>query len=237
MLRSTTVVLALLVPMYSALAADPAGADASPGSSETKTLQIPTQSGVDSSKAGAALEQGRAAKRRGDLLAAIRAYQEVYQYAARDSYMHKEAKDELQFHLPLMRVQQVMLLGDRKEAETIVKRLLEFHSKDAKRQQVLRGVLAKVQDPNFQPRPRKPEAAPEEVMEAVQRALDDYRREHDEYPRGYDELNKLLPANKPPLDSFDITSYYRNGAGFRLELRAKKPPHNTYKLEKTGLLR
>ena len=71
----------------------------------------------------------------------------------------------------------------------------------------------------------------------VEEALQRYRREHDEYPRGYEELNQLLPADTPPLEQHDIISYSRNGPGFRLEIRAKKPPYSTFRIEKTGLLR
>lgn len=200
-------------------------------------LQQAPLSGLDSPRARRALQDGRAHKRRGSLLDAIRAYQEAYYYSAGDSYIRAEAQDELQFHLPLMRVQQLMALGQRQEALTIVKRLQEFHGKDPQRVQVLSGVLAKVQDPAFHPRPRSKTLNPAQVMAQVQRALDGYWREHEEFPRGYTELNQLLPADNPPLEQFDIIAYSRNGPGYRLELRAKKPPHNTYRIEKTGLLR
>ena len=199
--------------------------------------QITPRLGVDSSRARQALENGRAYKRHGDLMGAIREYQVAYQYAANDSYIREEARTELQFHLPLMRVQQLMLLGNREEAITIVQRLQAFHSEDPQRQKVLSEVLSKVQDPGFQPRPGRIPLEPEQVVARVEEALQRYRREHDEYPRGYEELNQLLPADTPPLEQHDIISYSRNGPGFRLEIRAKKPPYSTFRIEKTGLLR
>lgn len=238
--RRTAIVLLipLLVSLPVAFAA-PAGDTATPGAaeSEIQTRQVQPQSGVDSPRAHDALLKGRNHKRQGDLFAAIRAYQEAYVYSAPDSYIRAEARDELQFHLPLMRVHQLLLAGEREEAETIVKRLQAFHREDAERQKVLGEVLARVQDPGFLPAPKPKPASADQVMDQVRQALENFRRENDDYPRGYAELNEILPANTPPLDQFDIVGYSRNGSGYRLELRAKQPPHNTYKIDKTGLLR
>ena len=229
---------ALLISLPAAFAA-PGDNQAAPVPAERdiQTRQVQPQSGVDSGRAHDALLNGRNHKRRGDLLAAIRAYQEAYIYSAPDSYIRTEARDELQFHLPLMRVHQLLLAGEREEAETIVKRLQAFHGEDAERQKVLGEVLARVQDPAFLPAPKPKPASAEQVMDRVRQKLEVFRRENDDYPRGYTELNELLPANTPPLDQFDIVSYSRNGSGYRLEIRAKRHPYNTYKIEKTGLLR
>ncbi len=212
----------LLILLFASIGLSAYGAEKASTVSSTSAEQpvAPRQTtprlGVDSSRARQALENGRAYKRRGDLMGAIREYQVAYQYAANDSYIREEARNELQFHLPLMRVQQLMLLGNREEAITIVQRLQAFHSEDPQRQKVLSEVLSKVQDPSFQPRPKKIPLDSEQVVAQVEEALQRYQREHDEYPRGYEELNQLLPADTPPLEHHDIISYYRNGPVFRL---------------------
>lgn len=226
----------LLASLHS-LAAPPPVETTPPAQAGKAIPEAPSRFGVDSGRARDALMTGRSFKRRGDLLRAIRAYQEAYLYSARDSYIRAEAQEELHFNLPLMRVHQLMLAGDRNEAITIVKRLQAFHSEDAKRQQLLSDVLARVQDPNFLPVPKPRPASVEQVVAQIRQVLERYRREHDGYPHGYSELNELLPANTPPLQQFDITRYRRSGSGYSLELRAKRPPHNTYNIEKTGLLR
>lgn len=235
------VAVSLLLQSVQVTAANvPGGAGAEPTNTQpgdVQTVEIKPQYGVDSPRARQALEVGRAAKRRGDLFGAIRAFQEAHQYSAQDSFMHKEAKDELEFYLPLMRAHQVLIQGNREEAEKIVVRLQEFHSKETKRQQMLSDVLAKVRDPNFHPQPKKPADTPEQVMQKIQQILDTYRRANDDYPGGYSELNELLPVDRPPLKNFDIVGYARKGNGYRLEIRAKDPPHNTYSMERTGLLK
>jgi len=206
-------------------------------SSPDTVITTETDRDVDTPRAQAALAEGRDAKRRGDLLAAVRAYQVAFLYAADGSYIRTEARDELDFHLPLMRVQQVLVLGDRAEAITIVRRLRDFHAGNPERYQMLGGILANLERTDFNPKAAPAEPDARSTINEVGKVLEQFRAEHNRYPRGYQELNSVLPAGKAPLTDFEIARYAPVGSGFSLEIRSKKNPLRTYELNRTGLLR
>jgi len=216
----------------------PVFAQKAPGVSTPDTvITTETDREVDTPRAQAALAEGREAKRRGDLLAAIRAYQVAFLYAADGSYIRTEARDELDFHLPLMRVQQVLVLGDRAEAITIVQRLRDFHAGNPERYQMLGGILANLERADFNPKAAPAEPDARSTIIEIGKVLEQFRAEHDRYPRGYQELNSILPAGQAPLTDFEIARYAPVGSGFSLEIRSKKNPLQTYELNRTGLLR
>ncbi len=59
------------------------------------------------------------------------------------------------------------------------------------------------------------------VLAALRARLEAYRRRHGRFPPDVEALNRLLPADRPPLEAHDIVGYRHGPWGYRLVLRRK----------------
>ena len=186
----------------------------------------------------AAFAQGARSKEAGDLKQAERYFREALRYAPANSQLREEVREELEYRLPLSRVQRLVFTGHRAGAERALRELLERYRDHPTRHAELQRILANLQVLDQSAAKKAgPSTDGRYVLRQVDAALKAFRQRHDRYPSGYRELNELLPADRVPLDHFDIIHYSSAGGGFTLVLRSKTDRSNTLTLQKTGLLR
>jgi len=184
-----------------------------------------------------ALKAGRRAKADGRLALAEARFQEALAAAPRDGEVFAAALAELTWDLPLMRVQRHVVNGRWREAERLLQDLLERHSGDEDRRHHVVRLIAEVRD-------RAPEeggvlrdpGGGKKAVRYVERALERFFRENGRYPRDYAELNRILPADRFPLEGYDIVHYVSRGEAYGLTLRSKANPENLLSIQRTGLV-
>lgn len=185
-----------------------------------------------------AFDAGVENKRRGNLTQAERNFSEALRYAPTNSELRRRALDELEYELPLLKVQRLVFAGHREAAELELERLLEVHSEHAQRRPQLEQILANLDQLTRDQAPQSRQSEDGQyVMAQVRSRLADFHAKNARYPAGYRELNRLLPADQPPLTHFDIINYSVARGGFTLILRSKTDEQNTLTIQKTGLLR
>jgi hypothetical protein len=185
-----------------------------------------------------AFDAGVDNKRRGNLKQAEQNFNEAFRYAPKNSELRQRALDELEYELPLLNVQRLVLTGHGLAAELELKKLLEAHAEHPQRRTQLEKILANLDQLTRSQQPQSSRTQDGQyVMEQVRRRLAEYHAQNEGYPAGYRELNRLLPADTPPLDYFDVIHYTTIRGGFTLVLRSKTDRQNTLTIQKTGLLR
>ncbi len=185
-----------------------------------------------------ALNRGRVSKGQGDLEGATEHFQQALTLAPPDSEVARQARDEVEYYVPLMAVQQAYFAGDFNAAESILQELIERYRADPDRHGQLSQILATLQQARTATGGgRAGNAAGRQVIsKAVVAALEEFRRKTGHYPSGYRELNEILPADQTPLTDYDIVQYIASGEGYHLVLRSKGEPQDTINLYSTGLL-
>lgn len=186
-----------------------------------------------------AFEAGVDNKRRGNLKQAEQNFNDAFRYAPKNSELRQRALDELEYELPLLEVQRLVFAGHGVAAELELKKMLEAHAEHPQRRTQLEKILANL-DQLTRAQQQQESGRSQDgqyVMEQVRRRLADYHAQNERYPASYRELNRLLPADAPPLDYFDVIHYTSTRGGFTLVLRSKTDHQNTLTIQKTGLLR
>ncbi|MBS1269370.1 MAG: hypothetical protein MAG794_00320 [Gammaproteobacteria bacterium] len=192
--------------------------------------------GVSELQPGAnALSAGRWAKGEGDLAQAETAFHEALADAERGGDIFHAAFEELTYHLPLMRVERHVVAERWSEAERLLQDLLEQHQSDGEKSRHLVHLIAQLRDGTpseggVYTQEGGGRGAMRHVVQVLERFLDEKGR----YPRDYQELNAVLPADRYPLNEFDIVHYIARGRAYGLTLRGKTDPHIYYPCRKPG---
>jgi hypothetical protein len=185
-----------------------------------------------------ALAAGRRAKEEGDLSRAQVHFQKALAAAERGGEVYEAALEELTYHLPLIRVERQVNLGQWQRAEQSLLDLAERHKADEQKSRHLVEMITALRvQASTRSRAAARERASAKVVEQVELILERFLAEHERYPDGYRELNEVLPANRYPLVDYDIVHYVGGGRSYGLTLRSKSSPHNTVSVQKTGLVR
>lgn len=200
--------------------------------------EMRNRDGVSASDPGyQSLSAGRKAKEAGNLEEAATHFQDALLRAVPGSNVYGSAREELDFRLPLRRVENLIANEQWQEVDESLGRLLERHDSDQNKSLYLLRLISQLQE-------RVPDDASERnagrdgraVMENVERTLERFRVEKGRYPNGYAELNEVLPADQDPLSQYDIVEYVTEGRAYGLTLRNKEDPDNVIKVQRTGLL-
>lgn len=184
-----------------------------------------------------ALSAGRRAKGEGSITRAEAHFQEALAAADHDDDVYRTALDELTYYLPLMRVERYVLNGQGQRADRSLQDLLEQHQSDEERSQHLVGLIARLRD-------RAPAGGGvytesgegREAIRHIQQTLDRFLESNGRYPDGYEELNRILPAERYPLNDYDIVHYAGWGRSYGLTIRSRSNPDNLLSVQRTGLM-
>ena len=186
------------------------------------------------------MQVAQAYKRQGDLTRAEHMFREVVRYAPAESNIRGEAQDELEYYLPLIRVQRALMDGNVAAAE---KRLLDlqqkFDDRPSRRHEVNR-ILAGIQASGGDPGDAvQTDSTIDErlVAKKVQGALARYYGRNNRYPPSRTALADALPFDQSPLNAFEVERYSGGEYGYLLVLRSKTHAGQTVTLQSTGLLR
>ena len=188
-------------------------------------------------KAYKAMEMARSYKVQGELAKAENMFRIALQSAPEESNVRKEAQDELDYYLPLVRIQRLLWDGKDQAAERELFALQQTVEDQPVRRREINRIMLGLQSTATDTR-RPGDAAVDEkfVMREIRTALDSYYRQNKLYPASRSSLLGVLAFDRPPLDSFEIDRYSSNGAGYLLILRSTKGTSQTITLQHTGLL-
>jgi hypothetical protein len=192
---------------------------------------------TDIQQAYKAMEMARSYRAQGDLANAESMFRIALRSAPKESNVHKEAQDELDYYLPLIRIQGLLWDGEVQAAERELFALQQtVEDRPIRRQEINRimsGLRSTATDTGH-----SGDATVDEkiVTRAVQTGLHSYYRQNNRYPTSRSSLVDVLPFDRPPLDSFVIERYSSSGTGYLLVLRDKKGAGQTLTLQNTGLL-
>jgi len=185
-----------------------------------------------------AMEMARSYRAQGDMANAEAKFRIALQSAPQESNVYQEARDELVYYLPLVRIQRLLWDGKIQAAERELFALQQtVEDQPVRRQEInrimsgLRSTATDVQ------RPGDAEVDEKFVMREVRKRLNDYYRQNNRYPTSRASVLDVLPLDRPPLGSFEIKRYSSSGAGYLLVLRNRKDPSQSITLQNTGLLR
>ena len=187
-------------------------------------------------RAHEAFDSAKAYKNQGDLVRAEKMYEQVLLNSPADTNVYREATNEINYYLPLLKIQRLLLEGKTATAEgELLKLQQKFEAQPLRRQEIGRilGGLKSNQDGG---------AATEEKIDErlllvrVKRALNDFYSANDRYPPNAETLAAVLALNQPPLSAFDLRRYSTDGSGYLLILRSKKDPSHILTLQNTGLM-
>ena len=197
----------------------------------------PEPAGTPASKAAAALSAGRVQKGQGNLIQAETQFQKALDNAPRGSDIYKAALEELTYELPLMRVQRYVLAGEKSKAGALLQELLQEHKSDKKKSRHLVELIARLRKGALvQGGVYNQPGGGRRAIDGVERTLQRYFAKNGHYPRGYAELNRILPADRYPLNRYDIVHYVASGHAYGLTLRSKSDPENVLTVQNTGLV-
>lgn len=192
---------------------------------------------INMRKAYKAMEVAQSYKVQGDLRRAEEMFRLVLRSSPVDSNVYREAKDELEYYLPLIRIQRMLWNGNAEAVERELFALQQaFEDQPIRLQQInriregLRSAAAADQGGG------ETELDEKQVIREVAEKLDQYFRLHDRYPTSRSALVEALALDSAPMDVFEIGRYSSNGAGYLLVLRKKEDRSQTITMQKTGLL-
>lgn len=200
--------------------------------------QAVRREGISASDPGSkALSRGREAREAGNLEAAAGHFQDALIRATPGSEVYWSARDELNFHLPLKRVEGLIASEDWPEVEETLRGLMDRYESDERKSLYLLRLISQLQErvPD-DVRDRRGQEGGRTVMKNVERTLEQFHAQRGRYPRGYRELNQVLPPDREPLSEYDIVDYVNRGGAYGLTLRNKENPENVIRVQKTGLV-
>lgn len=185
-----------------------------------------------------ALTAGFESKEKRELSKAAEYFQKAIALAEPESSVYQSATDELEYHLPLMWAERFVLNQNWLAAEQKLNQLLQRYQDDEKRSRHLVDLIARLRasQQNQQQQTYVDPGQGRQALENVAQILQRFFQERQRFPRDYAELNNLLPANKYPLNEYDIVHYTSVGEAYGLTLRSKLNPENVLTLQRTGLV-
>ena len=183
-----------------------------------------------------AFEAGRAYKNQGDLVRAGKMYEMALSNAAADTNVYREAEAELNYYLPLLKIQRLVWDGKTTLAEKELLSLQQkFDGQPLKRQEIGR-ILSGLKSNNASSQEQDEDVDERVLMRQVKQALSDFYQVNNGYPTSRKTLNKVLSFDQPPLSAFNIRRYSSNGVGYLLILHSKKDPSHVLTMQQTGLM-
>lgn len=188
-------------------------------------------------RAHEALEAAKAYKGQGDLVNAQNMFQVVLNSSPENANIHREAEVELNYYLPLMRIQRLLWDGKTEAAEKELLTLQQqFEDQPVRRQEIGR-ILNGLRTSDYAlNNPEETKIDERLLVRKVKKRLDAFYQQNKRYPTTRTALVKVLPPDEPPLVSFDIGRYTSDGSGYLLVLRNKRDPNHTLTLHNTGLM-
>ena len=192
---------------------------------------------TDIQQAYKAMEMARSYRAKGDLANAESMFRIAMRSAPKESNVHKEAQDELDYYLPLVRIQGLLWEGKVLAAERELFALQQTVEDQPVRRQEINRIMSGLRSTTSDA-PRSEDAAIDEkfVVREVQAELHSYYRQNNRYPTSRSSLRDVLPFDRPPLDTFSIERYSSSGSGYLLVLRGRNGTGQTITLQNTGLL-
>ena len=192
---------------------------------------------TDIEQAYKAMEMARSYRTQGDLANAESMFRIALRSAPKESNVHKEAQDELDYYLPLIRIQGLLWDGKVQAAERELFALQQTVEDRPIRRQEINRIMSGLRSTATDTRHSGDATIDEKfVTREVQTGLHSYYRQNNRYPTSRSSLLDVLPFDRPPLDSFVIERYSSSGTGYLLVLRDKKGAGQTLTLQNTGLL-
>ncbi|MFC1681632.1 hypothetical protein ACFL1S_07630 [Pseudomonadota bacterium] len=193
--------------------------------------------GTNMQQAHKAMEIARSYKGQGDLKKAEYMFQLVMKNSPPDSNIHREAEDELEYYVPLMRVQRLLWDGNAEAVEQELFALQQTFEDQPVRLQEINRILNGLRSSSTDDGGRRDNEVDEKlIMREATLKLDTYFRQHNRYPTSRTALTEALNLEAAPLDAFEIGRYSSRGTGYLLILRNKDDKSQTITMEKTGLL-
>ena len=184
-----------------------------------------------------AMEIARSYKGQGDLKRAGYMFQIVLNNSPSDSNIHSEAKDELEYYIPLMRVQRLLWDGNAMAVEQELFALQQAFEDQPVRFQEINRILNGLRSASADDEVQSPgEIDEKQVMQEVTLRLDTYFRQQKRYPTSLTALAEALDLGAAPLNAFEIGRYSSSGGGYLLVLQEKEDKSRTITMQKTGLL-
>jgi hypothetical protein len=146
-----------------------------------------------------------------------------------------EINDELYYALPLLQAKELLVYGYPDQAETILIKLEERFSDDARRVGEIEGLLRAV--PNSRRLAAARESNEDLVTANVRKRMSDYYSEHGNFPPAYRDLNELIPPGDPVLENFEIILFKSYPNAYLIVLRNLYDKDSFIRIEATGLLK
>ena len=192
---------------------------------------------INTKRAHEAFHAAKAYKNQGELLHAERLFQIARDSAPADSNIRFEASEELEYYLPLMKIQRLVWDGQTEVAEQALLALQQkFEDQPIRRQQIGQIVIG-LRDSAAQAAGTEDKKVNERLLlRQVKALLHGFYVDHDRYPNSEAELADLLPPNQPPLSSFGIRRYATQGDGYLLILESKENAGQLLTIQNTGLM-
>lgn len=199
-------------------------------------LQV-TADSTNMPQAHKAMEIGRSYKSQGDLQRAEHMFRLVMKNSPEQSNIHLEAKDELEYYIPLMRIQRLLWNGNAEAVERELFALQKAFEGQPVRLQEINRILNGLQSASpAEDGSGDREVDEKQVMRVSRMQLDAYFRQNNSYPTTPSTLSEALDLSAPPLAALEIERYSSNGTGYLLVLRKKDDRSQTITLQHTGLL-
>lgn len=183
-----------------------------------------------------AFEAAKAYKNQGDLVRARKMYELAMNNARADTNIYREAKTEISYYLPLMKIQRLLLDGKTAAAEQKLLELQQQFDGQPLRRQEIGQILSGLKTNSANDGAEDEQIDEHLLMRQVKKALNDFYRANNSYPTNSKALTEVLTMQQPPLSAFDVRRYSSNGSGYLLVLRNKKDPTHVLTLQHTGLM-
>lgn len=196
-----------------------------------------TQASEDSYPAAQqAFELGAELKHQGNFPGAAAHFRRVLQLVDSSSDLGNAAEQELLLYLPILEAQRLVVSGDAKRAQEVLHHAVQLNRNQPERLRLLNEMLRNISLLQGMGANDK-DVDGQVVLKKVEAILIEHRARTGSYPRSYEELNGILPADRAPLEHYDIVHYSGGRNQFVLSLRSKTNQADRLTLHKTGLLR
>lgn len=193
--------------------------------------------GTGMQQAHKAMEIARSYKGQGDLKKAEYMFHMVMKNSPPDSNIHREAKDELEYYLPLIRIQRLLWDGNVEAVERELFALQQaFEDQPVRLQEINRIQQGLRSAPSTDSGDADTDVDEKLLVREATRKLDVYFHRNNRYPTSRTALVEALNLEAAPLDVFEIERYSSKGPGYLLVLRKKEDRSQTITIQKTGLL-